>query len=168
MPEAAPSRPGVAPDEPRLWEMFRGEVRTGGAERLAAPLFCDRAVCWPLAAIVGSVGAYLFVLAGDLSTTGPRVGAEKKKEDELDQKETPFTAGITYDGAPGANWKVVLDRALSMPEQDELALVRHPEASSTTEYGSVLSYLKSLGGRVLGYPQVLDNEPGIRGRRAER
>ncbi|MFC8508924.1 hypothetical protein ACFU3J_13105 [Streptomyces sp. NPDC057411] len=100
-------------------------------------------------AVAGAVGVLVWQLATEPVVT--RSGQET--EDALDMEETPFTAGVDYDGTPPAAWKIVLDRPLTPAEQRRLAATVHPEDAR--------DFLTSLGGRTLRYPAAFEGRSDL-------
>jgi hypothetical protein len=98
------------------------------------------------------VGGYLF----DRSTADSRVKDEKDAEQSLDQAEQPFTAAAMYDESGIDNWKLALDRPLTAAEQNKLTSLR---PSADGDFTEAWRYLRSLGGRILRYPSLLNAGP---------
>lgn len=71
---------------------------------------------------------------------------------DYDASQAPFTVSVqSDDGDPGQEWVMVLDRELTAAETKKL--------TSSRDAPATFSYLKSIGGRPLAYPAMLEHAP---------
>ncbi|MGW5201578.1 hypothetical protein [Streptomyces spiralis] len=108
-----------------------------------------RAVVLLAVASISLVAAFRDALI-DYFMTKPNVTRENDANTEYDASKLPFTVSVQPDGGdPRQPWVMVLDRELTAAEARKL--------TSSNDSSVTFSYLKSLGGRPLEDPSVLED-----------
>jgi hypothetical protein len=141
--------PGSAPREgfwARAWAAIAEALglASGGSWR-------RRAVVLLAVAAISLVAAFRDAMV-DYFMTKPNVTRENDANTEYDASKLPFTVSVLPEkGDPRQQWVMVLDRELTASETRKL--------TSSHDSSVTFSYLKSLGGRLLEYPSVLEHAP---------